>query len=302
MSFRQNIPGTALVTRGWNWLAGGNAMQKAFRACENPACRERRLPLPGWLQKDAGILLQGQWYCGADCFEQAAVATFFELLPGPEESPRRHHRIPIGLLLLSRGTINDEQLKQALYLQRERGSGKIGKVLQEIKAASEQDITEVLAAQWGCPIYPLAKARDFLQCAALLPLNLLEDGRMLPVHHLRSQETLYMAFVEGVDRTSLYAVEQMLRLRTVPCIVSESELSDALESFRPLAIAPTAVFERPNKPVEMARTTRSYALQLGAREVWMARSGHFIWIRMQTGQEHKDILFQSLSKAHREVQ
>jgi hypothetical protein len=107
-----------------------------------------------------------------------------------------------------------------------------------------------------------------------------------------------MAFVEGVDRTALYAVEQMLHLRTVPCIVSESDLLGALESFRPLASAPTAVFENSNEPLEMARTTRSYAWQLGARDVWVARSGRFIWIRMQTQQEYKDILFQSLSEVH----
>jgi hypothetical protein len=50
--------------------------------------------------------------------------------------------------------------------------------------------------------------------------------------YLRLQQTLYMAFVESVDRTSLYTVEQMLHLRTVPCIVSESDLSGALESLR----------------------------------------------------------------------
>jgi hypothetical protein len=48
----------------------------------------------------------------------------------------------------------------------------------------------------------------------------------------------------------------------------------------------------------MARTTRSYALQVGAQDVWVARSGQFIWIRMQTEQEYKDILFQSLSEVH----
>lgn len=121
---------------------------------------------------------------------------------------------------------------------------------------------------------------------------------MLPVHYLRLQKTLYMAFVEGVDRTALYAIEQMLHLRTVPCIVSESELTGALALLRPLAAAPTAVFESPNEPLEMARTTRSYAWQVGARNVSVARSGQFIWIRMQTEQENKDILFQSSSEIH----
>jgi hypothetical protein len=297
VSQRQPIPESALLARGRNWLSGGSSpIVKAFRNCGNSACRQRRFFWPAWLRKDEGIRLQGHWYCGPECFEHAAQSAFFRLLPGAEEGPKKRHRIPIGLLLLSRGTINDDQLKRALHLQREKGGGKIGKFLREIQAASEQDITEGLAAQWGCPVYPLGKARDFLQCASLLPLTLLEDGRMLPVHYLRLQQTLYMAFVEGVDRTALYAVEQMLHLRTVPCIVSESDLLGALDSFRPLTGPPTAVFESPNEPLEMARTTRSYAWQVGATDVWAARSGRYIWIRMQTPREHKDILFQSLSE------
>ena len=299
MSQQHANSGFAFLSRGRNALLGGaGPMEKAFRTCENTACRQRRICWPAWLRKDEGISLQGQWYCSPECFEHAARSTLLRLLPVGEESPKRHHRVPIGLLLLSRGTINDNQLKQALLLQREKGGGKIGQILRDIRAASEQDITDGLAAQWGCPIYPLGKAREFLQCASMLPLTLLEAGRMLPVHYLRLQQTLYMAFVEGVDRTALYAVEQMLHLRTVPCIVSESELSGALESFRPLAQSPAAVFESTNEPLEMARTTRSYAGQVGATDVWAARSGRFIWVRMRAQEEYKDILFQSVSDVH----
>jgi len=273
-------------------------MEEALRRCENYSCRHPRDPWNLLLHREQGIWFQGHWYCSPNCFERAAQSAFSTLLPATQESSKSPHRIPIGLLLLSRGTINDGQLKRALFLQREKGGGKIGKILQEIQAASEQDITEGLAAQWGCPTYPLRKARDFLQCASLLPFTLLEAGRMLPVHYLQLQQTLFLAFVDGVDRTVLYAVEQMLHVRTVPCVVSESDLSFALESFRPHASAPTAVFESPSNPLEMARTSRSYALQLGAKEVWAVRSGKFIWTRMRTGTGYKDILFQSPGQIH----
>lgn len=299
MSDEHASSGYAFLSRGRNPLFHGESpIEKAFRTCENTACRQRRIYWPSWLRKDEGICFQGQWYCSPECFEHAARGALMRLLPAQEETPRRHHRIPIGLLLLSRGTINDHQLKQALLRQREQGGGKLGKILRDLQIASEQDITDGLARQWGCPVYPLGKAREFLQCASLLPLTLLEAGRMLPVHYLRLQQTLYLAFVEGIDRTALYAIEQMLHVRTVPCVVSESELSGALESFRPLASAPAAVFESPNEPLEMARTTRSYAGQVGATEVWAARSGTFIWVRMRAEETFKDILFQSVSEVH----
>jgi hypothetical protein len=299
MTSRQGIPETGILAMGRQWLSRGNGrIEHAFRKCGNPGCTRNRDFWSAWLRNDSGIRLQGEWYCSPECFETAAQSAFSSLLPAVEDAPHIRHRIPIGLLLLSRGTINDGQLKQALHLQRESGGGKIGKFLQEIRAASEKDITEVLAAQWGCPVYPLARAREFLQCATLLPLTLLEAGRMLPVHYLRAQRTLFMAFVEGVDRTALYAVEQMLQLRTIPCIVSESDLSGALAAVRALAGAAAAVFEKPSIPLEMARTTSSYARQMGAGDVRVARSGRFIWIRMETQQGSKDILFQALGEIH----
>ena len=268
-------------------------LEKAFRNCANLSCENRSFHWPVWFRKSEGIYLQGQWYCSPDCFERAAQATFITLLPPPELNKAKKHRIPIGLLLLSRGVINGDQLKHALALQQEKGSGRIGKILQQIHAVSERDITDGLAAQWGCPVYPLGTAREFLHCASLLPLILLDTGRMLPVHYLPLQQTLYLAFVEGVDRTTLYAVEQMLHVRTVPCIVSESEQRGALEILRRVEGPPATVFESPAEPLEMARTARSYALQVDAKHVWMARSGRFIWIRLATSMDYKDILFQS---------
>ena len=164
--------------------------REIVQKCENPRCDHRRVLWPFGAVKSAGMFLQGHWYCSPDCFEIAVQEALVQLLAVPESSQKKSHRIPIGLLLLSRGTINDAQLKQALDLQRTRGNGRIGKFLQEIRAVSEQDITSGLAAQWGCPVYPLESGRPAssrrtrghgatggyprsAQCASLLPLALL---------------------------------------------------------------------------------------------------------------------------------
>jgi len=91
-------------------------------------------------------------------------------------------------------------------------------------------------------------------------------------------------------------VEQMLHLRTIPCIVSESALQGAFAELHQAGDTPTTVFESPIEPREMARTTRSYAWQLDAEDVSMARSGRFLWIRLKGGQGCKDILFQTLTR------
>ncbi len=267
--------------------------RKFLKTCENLDCTKRKFSWRFWTRNADGIRLQGRWYCSPECFEQIAQKEFKRLCAAPEGGKKKVHRMPIGLLMLSRGMISDVQLKQALSLQREKGNARIGKFLQEIGAATEKDIAVGLAAQWGCPVYPLDESPDSLRFASLLPMGLLEAGRMLPVHLLRVPQTLYLAFVEGIDRNALYAVEQMLGLRTIPCIVSESAYVAAIEELNNIGDMRTTVFESRFEPREMARTTRSYAMRVGATEVWMVRSGRFVWVRLETLEGPKDILFRA---------
>jgi len=271
--------------------------ERLFRVCDNAACTQRGLLGSIRLRDEQGIGLQGRWYCSAPCFEHAVLDEFGRLLGAPVAAGKKTHRIPIGLLMLSRGVINDLQLKRALALQKEKGAGRIGEVLRSINAVTDEDIAAGLATQWGCPVYPLDRAREFLYCATLLPRELLENGRMLPVHHTRLAETLHVGFTEGVDHTVLYAVEQMLHLKTVPCIVSESALRKAFEQLQGRTTAAATVFDSVLDVREMARTTRSYASQLSAQDVKMARTGAFIWIRLHSGPSSKDILFQAATPA-----
>jgi len=292
-----NSGGGTLSSNPVRWLTQFELFRRLSQPCSNPACAQRQALWSFWQRSSNGIELQGRWYCGAECFEEAARTEFQRLRAVPEPSLRQAHRMPIGLLLLSRGVITEAQLKEALALQREKGTGRLGKFLREIRAATEHDIVAGLASQWGCPVYTLSSPEQSLPYASLLPLLLLESVRMLPVNHIRIQQMLYLAFVEGIDRNALYSVEQMLRLRTIPCVVAESAYLGAMEELRRVESVPTTVFESPLESREMARTTRSYAWQVGANEVWMVRSGRFIWVRLRNPQGAKDILFQVLPAA-----
>ena len=271
-------------------------IRQMLKPCENPACTSRRALWGLWRRAADGIRLQGRWYCSPECFETIACAEFQRLCSAPDAGRKKVHRMPIGLLMLSRGVITDQQLKQALALQKEKGNGKLGKFLQEIGAVTESEVAAGLAAQWGCPVFPLGDAPGFPQVATLLPITLLETGRMLPVHLLSVQQTLYLAFVEGIDRNALYAVEQMLRLRTVPCIVSESAYREAIEELAQIGDSQSTVFESRFDAREMARTTRSYVLRVGAYDAWMARTSRFVWVRLQTLEGPKDILFRAFAE------
>ena len=100
----------------------------------------------------------------------------------------------VGDLLLDRGLLSQEQLKEALAYQKKQGHDKLlGQVLIELKFASEEQVIETLAQAYGIPfarIHPKVAdpavvevlPREFLEKQCVLPLFLVEDVLTVAVH------------------------------------------------------------------------------------------------------------------------
>src|SRR5579872_5257346 len=202
------------------------------RQCESPACSRRRRLWRAWLEPVRGHSLDGHWYCCVACFEQALAFAIGHVLPGTAQPPAATHRVPLGLLMLSRGFVDNDQLKRALKAQKDSGSGRVGEWLRHIGAVSEEQVTQMLGLQWSIPVFPLSQTRGYLQCAHLVPYPLLEAAEMVPVHYLANSQILYVAFVERVNYSALYALEKMLACHTEPCLALQSQLLQALNELR----------------------------------------------------------------------
>jgi len=83
------------------------------------------------------------------------------------------HRIPLALLMLSRGQLIQEKLLWPLRAQRSAGRYKIGYWLEELGFATEQQVTSALALQWGCPVFALSAEAE-PSCARMLPVCMME--------------------------------------------------------------------------------------------------------------------------------
>jgi type II secretion system (T2SS) protein E len=265
---------------------GRNALR-----CQNPDCPHRHSLRRILRGQSEGIFLQGRWYCGLDCFEQAIISEFDGLLKLRDQPLSRIHRVPLGLLLLGRGVITNEQLKSALAAQRQSGAGRLGRLLVNSGAVTAQDISAALAAQWGCGIFPIESSKLYRDCSQLLPLALLESSRMIPVHYHDASQMMFVAFADDIDHTALYSVERQLGARTEPCVITESAMEEALEEIRAVSRPTEIVFETLWDPYEMARTVRDYSLALGADELFLARPRRFLWVRLRGGGRFHDLLF-----------
>lgn len=168
------------------------------------------------------ILLRGLRYCADPCFEIALRESLEEACRAPVRVAA-HHRIPIGLLLVSRQQVTNAQLRTALAAQQEAGYGSIGEWLQRLGYASEEHVTAALARQWSCPVLRVETLEPRRRLPPI-PLALMCWAQMLPVDFVDPTRTFHIAFAEGIDYSTLYAIEQMLDCRTEPCLATPSLL------------------------------------------------------------------------------
>jgi hypothetical protein len=269
MSFEQPHPAAA-TRHPWKNLRSG---------CANPDCDAGRSLWQRMRWIRAGFYLQGAWYCSPQCLEQALRRTLLREHASNAPSSAKLHRIPLGLLLLSRGQITNPQLRAALDRQRVSGQGRIGHWLCQMGFATERQVLAGLGMQWSCPVlYEIATPAG--DCLRLLPVPLLERFSMLPIRFVPSSRMLYLAFSDAVDYGVLCAVERMLDCRTEACLVSRSLLSSELQRLARDRNRADVVLERPHDVADLARITSGYALKSGAENVLIAVCGDLIWARL----------------------
>jgi hypothetical protein len=236
------------------------------------------------------IRLRGSSYCAPQCFEKAASECFSDACSSIGAAAAVQHRVPLGLLMLSRGHITHPQLQAALEAQRAAGHRRLGEWLEELGFATEPQVTAALGLQWACPVLVSRAPHDFA-CGRLLPYRLLERLRILPVQFVAATRTFYVAFCDGIDYTALYAIEQMLDCRTQACLIGRSTMDRELERMGHEARAGDMLFESWHDPAAMAHITCGYALKLSAEQVRMVTCGEYIWVRIEAKSEVSTLLF-----------
>jgi hypothetical protein len=229
--------------------------------------------------------MQGARYCRTECMELALTDFIARVRPAPSRAAIASHRIPLGLLLISRQQLTATQLRTALEAQRATGRGqvkmKIGAWLQQLGFATEQQVTAALARQWSCPVLRTAPLGLSTNSFPEIPVLLLEIFQMMPMEFVAASRTLLIAFSEGIDYTVLYAVEQMLGYRTEACLMCPSTLQKSLQALVRHRGAGDVVFDRVADAGECAHIIGNYTAKVKAEEVRMARCGDHLWVRLE---------------------
>lgn len=133
----------------------------------------------------------------------------------------------LGDLLVSSGIITDEQLQQALQMQKTSGGGKrLGTVLIENKFITEAQLIEVLQMQLGVEFVDLANTPIPSDVLAALPKNIAKKHSVLPVKLIGNE--LSLAMVDPLNFIAIEEVQAATRKRVIPMITTASAMERAI--------------------------------------------------------------------------
>ena len=262
--------------------------------CAAAGCLRRGKLWPSWLHTSARVLFEGRWYCEPRCFNSLLESRVSYLLSGFRARKTKLHRLPIGLLLISRRVISSDHLRHALRLQRETATGRLGEWLCCMGVVREEQITAALGQQWGCPVFPLGDEMANSAWRGRVPLPLLDSARAVIAHASPDGGVLHLAFGDHLDHFLLYAVEQMLDCRTVACVAPETRIAESLTYLRLHNEKAEIAFDSIRDPQEMAWIICNYATELQATRVAVVRVSSHIWVRFFSGETARDLLFRVL--------
>ena len=217
----RSMPGghAASLGDGVPFLDTANHATTILPHCRNARCKSGWMKL--WRSRQTPIL-EGKWACSPACMQELVQAAVLrEVGEKSSQNAIHQHRVPLGLVLLSRGWITQEQLRSALEAQKKAGSGRLGEWLVRQKAVDEDRVVRALGAQWNCPVLS-PDPHDPVAMAAMFPRLLIDSLGAIPLR-LAGRQLLYIAFEERIDRCLILAVERMLGLKVEAGVLPGAE-------------------------------------------------------------------------------
>lgn len=254
--------------------AAAGTRGKLFESCANPGCKTGWMHL--WRSRSAPVV-EGGWSCSSDCTASLLTAALRREMSGSAAGQETHrHRIPLGLLMLQQGWINQTQLRAAVEAQKSSG-GRLGYWLVRKQGVDEQLVARALGLQWSCPVLGM----EFFDGEGLTPLvpRLFVDAfGALPLR-VAAGKILYLGFDARLDPVLALSLERMTGLRVESGIVLESAFRPAHTRLLGAKYPNAELIESASEPVLVETLTRRIE-RVKPVDCRLVRVHDCIWVRL----------------------
>jgi hypothetical protein len=264
---------------------------KRLRTCSSPDCEHDPIIRRLW-RLSPSVRLNGSAFCFPECLELELLRRLQHTSVARRREQVNSCRVPLGLLMLSRGELTTEQLHQALALQKKNGTGRIGEWLQQLGHACDATVAAALASQWSCPVVKSVPAEAG---SCTIPFYLLKNFCMAPVHFSSDRRMLHMAFADKIEHRALFAIEQMMDCKTEACLTTRGEIDAALARMEEHRSRGEKLFEGTSDPEETTRIISGYISTLNATEIRLASCGELLWARITGDEICENLLFSRIA-------
>lgn len=258
------------------------------RSCENRSCKTSRWRR--WKSRRNGVMLNGHSYCGDDCFADALLKCLMELKSRIQVDGTSAYRLPLGLLLLSRGLIDQSQLTAALATQRQDPDRRIGECLESSGAVKDSDVVRALGAQHCLPV--LLDYRPRIDTS--VPVVLQQAARAVCFRTHPMSATLYVGFGDEVDLRLVSAIESVLNVQVEPCIAASTTVTQLFRDLEAQSDSTSVVLDGIADKDEIKRSLLSYVRQVHAQSVRVAGTRRYLWARLENTHRQFDLLYRWL--------
>lgn len=131
----------------------------------------------------------------------------------------------LGDLLVGSGTITQEQLQEALAMQKTNGK-RLGAILKENKIITEKQVIEALMNQLGLEYVDLNSYPISSEMAQILPKGIAKQYMVVPIRATRTE--IYLAMADPLNFTAIEAVRSATRRHVIPVIATEEATERAV--------------------------------------------------------------------------
>jgi general secretion pathway protein E len=127
------------------------------------------------------------------------------------------------------GKLDPAVLAEALHAQGAAESGRIGEILVQRKAISEEDVAQALAAQLDLPFASRISVEHVdVELARAVPINFAKQSRLLPLR--REEGSVVVAVADPLDTPALDHARMLVGASLLPVVASAGAIVDAINA------------------------------------------------------------------------
>jgi hypothetical protein len=263
--------------------------------CRAHPCR--RFTVAHRLLRRDGIYLNDDWYCSAECLQDALHPLLQAAAQGCVEPRRRPGRLPFRLILVDRGVLSETRLQEAFALQAEHG-GSLEEILMTHGLATEAQIASAKATECGCAVVSRLPA---VQPGFDLPTGLMERYQAAIVYS--SENCLLIGFVHRVAPALLQAAGEIAGIRAEFCFIAAGAFRRRLRGLEDTQNAretsdppPSEMMEEGMSGADAAGNIIHRAVEAGAERVHIATGNQWAWARLSSEARRLDMYIALASK------